>query len=111
MAFDSTASLLGFNRTFKMGPNCRPYTLRDNGFTETRVGNFQYKRELDSTHRAGLVLKVMVDKDLQGVRISTVNSKGLQTVDITKLANNEMVTEKVNFIFDGFIDRDVLVEV
>jgi hypothetical protein len=30
---------------------------------------------------------------------------------VTKLAHNEMVVEKINFIFDGFVERNVLTEV
>ena len=58
MAFTTTATLKGFNRTFSMSPECKPYTLRDNGFMETKGGNFQYKRPLDTEHRRGLVLKI-----------------------------------------------------
>ncbi|MBG9985627.1 cysteine desulfurase [Facklamia sp. DSM 111018] len=111
MAFADQATLRGFNRTFKIHPECKPYTLRDNGFQETRGGNYLYKRELDSTHRTGLVLKVTVNHNLQGIKISTVNNNGLQGVNVFNLANNEMVIEKINFIFDGFVDRQVLVEV
>ncbi|MFL2129309.1 cysteine desulfurase [Ruoffia sp. FAM 26255] len=110
MAFKETAELKGFNRTFSVSPEARPYTLRDNGFTDTKSGNFIYKRALDSTHKQGLVLKVTVDKGLKGLKISTVNEKGLTAVDISKLDNNSMVVEKVNFIFDGFVDRNVLNE-
>lgn len=111
MAFSQTATLLGFNRTFKLNPECKPYTLRDNGFQDTKSGNFMYKRELDSSHSKGLVLKVTVDKDIQLLKISTVNGQGLSTVNVMDLKNNEMLIEKINFIFDGFIDRNVLVEV
>lgn len=111
MAFAEQATLMGFDRHFEVSPECKPYTLRDNGFTETRGGNFLYKRELDSSHRTGLVLKVTVDSRLKGLKISTVNSNGLQAVNVFNLANNEMVIEKINFIFDGFVDRNVLVEV
>ena len=62
MAFAKTAVLKGFDRTFSVSPECKPYTLRDNGFSETKGGNFQYKRSLDTEHRNGLVLKVTVDK-------------------------------------------------
>lgn len=110
MAFKQTAELKGFNRTFSVNPEVRPYTLRDNGFVDTKGGNYIYKRPLDSAHKQGLVLKVTIDSDLKGLKVSTVNEKGLSTVDISKLDNNSMVVEKVNFIFDGFIDRDVLVE-
>ena len=111
MAFTKQATLKGFNRTFEINPACKPYTLRDNGFTESTGGNFQYKRPLDSHHRDGLVLKVLVNKDFKTLKISTVNNKGLTAVDVTKLAHNEMVVEKINFIFDGFVERNVLTEV
>lgn len=110
MAFKEIAELKGFNRHFSVSPEAKPYTLRDNGFVESRGGNHIYKRPLDSVNKAGLVLKVTIDGDLKGVKISTVNEKGLKAVDISKLEDNAMLVEKVNFIFDGFVDRDVLIE-
>lgn len=111
MAFTNQATLLGIERTFQVSPQCKPYTLRDNGFTETNGGNFQYKRPLDTSHRHGLILKVTVKKDLQTLKISTVTNNELTAVDVTKLENNAMLLEKINFIFDGFVDRNVFVEV
>ena len=110
MAFKEEAHLEGLNRTFSVSPSCKPYTLRDNGFTDTTGGNYQYKRKLDTTHAKGLVLKVTVKKDLQTLKISTVTSNELTAVDITKLEHNAMILEKINFIFDGFVERNVLVE-
>lgn len=110
MAFKEVAELKGFNREFSVSPQAKPYTLRDNGFVESKGGNYIYKRPLDSANKAGLVLKVTVDNALKGLKISTVNEKGLKAVDISKLEDNSMLVEKVNFIFDGFIDRDVLIE-
>ena len=54
MAFTQQAELKGFNRVFKVNSTCKPYTLRDNGFTETTGGNYQYKRPLNTQHRDGL---------------------------------------------------------
>lgn len=111
MVFAKTATLKGFNRTFEVNELCKPYTLRDNGFVETKGGNFQYKRALDSTNRDGLVLKVTVKSDLSGLKISTVTNKGLTAVDVSTLSHNDMIVEKINFIFDGFVERHVLNEV
>ncbi|MBF6625557.1 cysteine desulfurase [Tuanshanicoccus lijuaniae] len=110
MAFTTEATLKGFNRRFSVSPECRPYTLRDNGFMETKGGNFQYKRKLDTEHRNGLILKVTVKKDLKTLKISTVTNNELSAVDVTKLENNAMILEKINFIFDGFVDRNVMIE-
>ena len=49
MAFTPTASLKGSNQVFSVSPTCKGYTLRDNGFTETKSGNFQLIRSLDET--------------------------------------------------------------
>ena len=45
-----------------------------------------------------------------GVDKPTSGSIIINGTDITKLDNNSMVVEKVNFIFDGFVDRNVLNE-
>lgn len=111
MAFTTVAELKGFDRKFSINPECKAYTLRDNGFTETKGGNHQYKRKLDTEHRNGLILKVTVKKDLKTLKISTVTNNELTAVDVTKLENNAMILEKINFIFDGFVDRNVMVEV
>lgn len=110
MAFTKSATLKGLNRTFEVSPECKPYTLRDNGFVETKGGNFQYKRSLDNLHKVGAVLKVTVKSDLKTLKISSVTQNGLSSVDLTKLNDNAMILEKVNFIFDGFVERNVLVE-
>jgi hypothetical protein len=110
MAFTPTASLKGSNQVFSVSPTCKGYTLRDNGFTETKSGNFQLIRSLDNTiddHR-GLKLKVMVDKDKKSLKISTVTKNGLQTVDLYGKSNTAMAVEKLEFILEGLVERGVL---
>ena len=110
MAFTPTASLKGSNQVFSVSPTYKGYTLRDNGFTETKSGNFQLIRSLDNTiddHR-GLKLKVMVDKDKKSLKISTVTKNGLQTVDLYGKSNTAMAVEKLEFILEGLVERGVL---
>ncbi|MGY4104385.1 cysteine desulfurase [Ignavigranum ruoffiae] len=111
MSFQQEAELKGFDRVFKVSPACKAYTLRDNGFMKTNSGNHVYKRDMNVDHKQGLILKVMVNKDLDGLSIATVSHNELKRIDVSKLDNNAMLVEKINFIFDGFIDRNVLVEV
>lgn len=111
MAFQAEAQLRGFDRTFKVSPDCKAYTLRDNGFVKTNSGNHVYKREMNVDSKQGLVLKVMVNKDLDRLSIATVSHNELKHIDVMKLDNNAMLLEKINFIFDGFVDRNVLEEV
>lgn len=111
MALKEIATLPNFDRKFQLNPECKPYTLRDNGFTNTNTGNFLYKRDLNVETAQGLVLKVTVDKKIEKLSISTVNQTGLSNINVMKLDDNEMIIEKINFIFDGFIDRGVMIEI
>ncbi|MBG9982073.1 cysteine desulfurase [Aerococcaceae bacterium DSM 111020] len=111
MAFSKQASIPGLNRTFQVSPEARPYTLRDNGFVNTKPGNFLYERTLETAAGAKVVLKVTVNKNLETLKISTVTPNGLNSVNVNNLADNSMVLEKIHFIFDGFVDRDCLIEV
>ena len=97
MAFTPTASLKGSNQVFSVSPTCKGYTLRDNGFTETKSGNFQLIRSLDET----------ID-DHRELKISTVTKNGLQTVDLYGKANTAMAVEKLEFILEGLVERGVL---
>lgn len=38
MAFEKKAALLGANEQFQVNPDVKKYTLRDNGFEETKRG-------------------------------------------------------------------------
>ena len=41
MAFTQTATLKNSNHVYRVSPTVKGYTLRDNGFVETKAGNFQ----------------------------------------------------------------------
>lgn len=95
-----------------MSPKCKRYTLRDNGFEETKAGNFQLVRSLDAigASKKNLQIKVTVSKSIDELKISTTNKSGLTPVDLYKMKNNEMIIEKFEFILEGLVDRDVLIE-
>ena len=69
MAFETTATVLGAATQYRIAPEAKKYTLRDNGFTETNGGNFQLIRGLEATPQSkeGFKLKITVAKDLQDV--------------------------------------------
>ena len=52
MAFQQTATVLGAARTYRLSPEAKRYTLRDNGFLETNGGNFQIIRPLEATPKS-----------------------------------------------------------
>lgn len=113
MAFEQTASVLGAAVNYRLAPTAKRYTLRDNGFTETKSGNFQLIRPLEATPQSkeGFKLKITVDKDIQKIKMSVTTANGLKAVNIFKDSTNDLLQEKFYFLMDGFIDRGLFEKV
>lgn len=113
MAFTDTAKLSGAPKTYKVASTVRRYTLIDNGFEETKSGNFQLIRNLDANieDKRGLKLKLTVSKDLKQLKISTTTKNGLQAINLYAKNNTEMAIEKLDFLLAGLVERGVLEEV
>ena len=86
MAFETTATVLGAPISYRLHPDAKRYTLRDNGFTETNGGNYQLIRPLDATPQSkeGFKLKITVSKDIQTLKMSITTANGLKAVNIFK---------------------------
>lgn len=113
MAFEKAATVAGAAYAYRLNPNAKKYTLRDNGFVETNSGNFQLIRPLDATPQSkeGFKLKITVAKDLGTLKMSITTANGLKAVDIFKDASHEMSQEKFYFLMDGFISRGLFEKV
>ncbi|KAF1292783.1 DUF1831 domain-containing protein [Candidatus Enterococcus leclercqii] len=113
MAFEEKATVLGSPIAYKLAPEAKRYTLRDNGFTETNGGNFQLIRPLEATPQSkeGFKLKITVDKDIKTVKMSVTTANGLKAVNIFKDGSHKMLQEKFYFLMDGFISRGLFVKV
>ena len=99
MAFTTTAAVEGSTVFYKVHPSAKRYTLKDNGFTETKSGNFQLIRSLDPTPQR---------KEL---KMSITTANGLKPMNIFKNEQHEMSKEKYFFLMDGLISRGVLEKV
>lgn len=112
MAFETTATVLGAATQYRIAPEAKEYTLRDNGFTETNGGNFQLIRGLEATPQSkeGFKLKITVAKDLQTFKMSITTANGLKAVNIFKDEQHKMLQEKFYFLMDGFISRGLFVK-
>lgn len=44
MAFETSVSLPNCDYTYAIHPNIKKYTLRDNTFAQTKVGNYELNR-------------------------------------------------------------------
>ena len=112
MAFQKTATVLGAAVNYRLAPTAKRYTLRDNGFTETKSGNFQLIRPLEATPQSkeGFKLKITVDKEIKTLKMSITTANGLKSVNIFKGQQHEMLQEKFYFLMDGFISRGLFEE-
>lgn len=113
MAFEKQATVLGSDVYYRIAPEAKRYTLRDNGFTETNGGNFQLIRSLEATPQSkeGFKLKITVDKDIQTLKMSVTTGNGLKSVNLFKGNQHEMLQEKFYFLMDGFISRGLFEKV
>ncbi len=99
MAFETTATVLGAATQYRIAPEAKKYTLRDNGFTETNGGNFQLIRGLEATPQSkeGFKLKITVAKDLQTFKMSITTANGLKQSIFSKMNSTKCC--KKNFTF------------
>ncbi|HPR81940.1 hypothetical protein DOK78_003135 [Enterococcus sp. DIV2402] len=113
MAFQEIDTVLGAEVSYRLAPTAKRYTLRDNGFTETKGGNFQLIRPLEATPQSkeGFKLKITVDKDIQKIKMSVTTANGLKAVNIFKDSANDLLQEKFYFLMDGFISRGLFEKV
>ena len=113
MTQSNEASLPGSKNKFRVHPDAKRYTMRDNAFSETKNGNFQYERVLSTQpgNRAAPILKVTVSKDFTNLKISTVASNGIKKLN---LYNNDQMLEArelAEFYLDTFAKENVLEKV
>lgn len=115
MAFTEVAAPLGCPTKYRVSKNNKRYTLMDLGFKETKQGNFQLKRSLDPSPqiKTGLQLKITIDKSLHLLKMSIVDGRGLNSVNIFTLNHPEkdMIIEKYFFVMAPLLQRECLEEV
>lgn len=113
MTMSNVASLTGSQKKYRVHPNAKRYTMRDNAFIETKNGNFQYERVLSTKPGAKSTpkLKVAISKDFSDLKLSTVAPNGIKKVDVFN--SPEMTEEKelAEFYLQDFVQNGILEEV
>ena len=86
MAFEQTIKLKNCRYEYTLSPTVKKFTLKDNTFFETKVGNYELTRLLEKVPNSGegFQLKIIINKDLTGVKINITDKFGLRLVDIFK---------------------------
>lgn len=112
MAYTASVKLEGDSQTYQLSPEIKKYTLMDLGFTKGKSGAFMFERSLDPTtpYNAAYKVKMTVNADLTGLKLSTVTGNGMQRANIFKNEAHPEAVEQLRFILKSFIDRGVLVE-
>ncbi len=112
MAFETSISLKDCLYTYKLHPNVKKFTLKDNTFAETKVGNFELSRLLEEIPNSGqgFLLKIIFNKDLSGFKINITDKSGLRLVNIFKSESQKIIQEKFYFLMDSLVERDIFIK-
>ena len=101
MAFEKTIQLKNCRYDYTLSPSVKKFTLKDNTFFETKVGNYELTRLLD------FQLKIIINKELTGAKINITDKFGLRLVDIFKSEDHHIHQEKFYFLMDSLVERGV----
>ena len=112
MAFEKSITLKDCLYTYKLHPNVKKFTLKDNTFAETKVGNFELSRLLEEIPNSGqgFLLKIIFNKDLSGFKINITDKSGLRLVNIFKSESQKIIQEKFYFLMDSLVERDIFIK-
>ena len=103
MAFQTSVSLANCEYTYSLHPNVKKFTLRDNTFAESKVGNYELSRLLESVPNSGngFLLKIIVNK------INITDKSGLRLVNIFKSEDHHIIQQKFYFLMDSLVERNI----
>lgn len=112
MAFETSITLKDCLYTYKLHPNVKKFTLKDNTFAETKVGNFELSRLLEEFPNSGqgFLLKIIFNKDLSGFKINITDKSGLRLVNIFKSESQKIIQEKFYFLMDSLVERNIFIK-
>ena len=86
--------------------------MRDNTFAETKVGNYELSRLLENVPNSGdgFLLKIIINKELSGVKINITDKSGLRLVNIFKSEANHIIQEKFYFLMNSLVERGIFIK-
>lgn len=110
MSQSNKASLEGSSNEYRIHPDIKRYTLRDNAFIETKNGNFQYERKLTAQGAKSNVpiLKITINKDFDRLRILSTAANGIREINLFKNDEMEESRELAEFYLAEFEKEQIL---
>ena len=109
MSFEKSVALKDCLYSYEVNPNVKKFTLKDNTFAETKVGNFELTRLLEEIPNSGqgFLLKIIFNKDLSGFKINITDKSGLRLVNIFKSEDQKIIQQKFYFLMDSLVEREI----
>lgn len=106
-----TVSVPGSVTEYSVHPECKKYTLRDNGFNESKTGKFQLIRSLrfGSDTKKDVQLKIVIHDDLKTLKMYT--SIALKSVDVYKSDMYDVERTNLEAILEELCTHHVLQKV
>lgn len=110
MSQSNKASLKGSSVEYRVHPEAKRYTMRDNAFTETKNGNFQYERRLSTQGAATNVpmLRVSINKNFDKLRILSLAPNGIRKINLYENDEMKEARELAEFYLEDFVEEKVL---
>ena len=109
MDFEKSVALKDCLYSYEVNPNVKKFTLKDNTFAETKVGNFELTRLLEEIPNSGqgFLLKIIFNKNLSGFKINITDKSGLRLVNIFKSEDQKILQQKFYFLMDSLVEREI----
>jgi len=103
-------TLPGGQVKYTVNDQAKRYTMKDNGFSESKNGNFQYKRSLsmNPADKIAPKLKISVSKDFSELKISTVTSNGIKKINLYTNENQKSARELAEYVLNSLVEESVL---
>jgi len=107
------AGIPGSNKEYIVSEDAKRYTLRDNSFTESKNGNFQYERNLSAvpSDKTAQKLKISINKEMSELKIKTLSPNGLKKVNLYQNDRFEDARKFAEYILENLVEEHVLEEV
>ncbi|MGT2883874.1 DUF1831 domain-containing protein [Streptococcus ferus] len=109
MAFETKITLPDCKYSYAISPKIKKYTLRDTTFNQNRLGNYELNRLLEKVPNSGngFPLKIIINKELTGFKLSITDLSGLRPVNIFNKEEHQILQEKFYFLMDSLVERDI----
>lgn len=111
MAFVTEKHLDDCKYSYALSAGVKKFTLKDTTFMQTKVGSFEFKRMLEEVPNSGsgFLLKIIINPELTGFKMSITDKSGLRNVNIFKNAS-PVIQEKFYFQMNALVARDIFVQ-